>query len=180
MQVFKCERMQDKNKLVHSQILPRIQITNSICFHPNGNIMYITDGPTRKIRSYPYDKETGTLDESSSLFVHETRKGGYPDGSCVDQEGYIWNALWSEQGQPGLVNRIDPSTGRVVFTVHVGNNTTTTSQVSCCCFGGPDLDILFVTSAAVGTDPEKEPNAGALYAVKLPFKGRKESRFVGT
>jgi sugar lactone lactonase YvrE len=54
-----------------------------------------------------------------------------------------------------------------------------TSQVSCCCFGGPNLDILFITTAGEGkAAASKEPHAGGLYAIKLDgVKGRLEHRF---
>lgn len=61
----------------------------------------------------------------------------------------------------------------MIFTVHMPD---TTSQVTCCCFGGLDLDILFITTASENRDAAAEPDAGGLYAVKLPFKGTLESR----
>jgi sugar lactone lactonase YvrE len=66
-----------------------------------------------------------------------------------------------------MVQRLDPITGRVVFTVHMPDGT---SQVTCCCFGD-DMNILSISSAAESRDPNIEPHAG-IYAVKLPFKGR--------
>ena len=74
-----------------------------------------------------------------------------------------------------MVNRIDPTTGKVVFTVHMPDST---SQVSCCCLGGKDLDILFITTAAEGRDGDKEPHAGGIYAAKVGVQGRKEGRFI--
>jgi L-arabinonolactonase len=135
--------------------------------------MYLADSPTRKIFVYAYDAETGTL--SDKKLVHERAEGdnSVPDGSCVDSEGYLWNAVWRHDDRPSCVQRIDPSSGRVVFTVHIPDST---GQVSCCCFGGENMDILFITSAATGKDKKKQPHAGALYAAKVPFRGRKEPR----
>jgi sugar lactone lactonase YvrE len=81
---------------------------------------------------------------------------------------FLYGTLYS------MVQRINPDTGLVVFTVHMPD---ATSQVTCCCFGGVDMDILFITSAAEHLDLAKEPHAGGLYAAKVPYKGRKESRF---
>jgi len=39
------------------------------------------------------------------------------------------------------------------------------------------MDVMFISTAAVNRDQQLEPNAGALYAVKLGFKGRKKARF---
>jgi L-arabinonolactonase len=136
--------------------------------------MYLADSPTRQIHRYDYDPSNGSVSNKSLLHEKNDRENGVPDGSVVDAEGYIWNAVWKAGASPGCVHRIDPRTGNVVFTVHMPDST---SQVSCCCFGGKDLDILFITTAWEAlTDPSREPHAGGLYAVKLPFRGREEGR----
>jgi sugar lactone lactonase YvrE len=171
MKVFKVEQGGDK-KLQHEAIADEMEVTNSISWSLDGKTMYLTDSPTRKIYRHEYDADQGTL--STPTFLHEKSAAlGVPDGSCVDAEGYLWNAVWRSGAGPAMVQRIDPVTGRVVFTVHMPDGT---SQVTCCCFGGEDMDILFISSAAESRDRKIEPHAGGIYAVKLPFKGRKESR----
>jgi sugar lactone lactonase YvrE len=167
MKVFKVEQGSEK-KLHHEAIADGIEVTNSISWSLDGKTMYLTDSPTRKIYRHEYDAVQGTL-SNPTLFHEKSAALGVPDGSCVDAEGYLWNAVWGS----GMVQRIDPVTGRVVFTVRMPDGT---SQITCCCFGGEDLDILFISSAAENRDPNIEPHAGGVYAVKLPFKGRKESR----
>jgi len=135
--------------------------------------MYFADSPTKEIRMYKYDGDTGTVSDPALVARVDM---GFPDGSCIDSEGFIWNAVWRSGAGPSMVNRIDPKSGKVVFTVRMPD---TTSQVSCCCFGGPKLDVLFITTAREGMNEEKEPNAGGIYAVKVPFMGLKESRFGG-
>lgn len=170
MKVFKC--WQEDGKLAHSPLVDGVQVTNSICFSPDETCMYLADSPSKKIHAYDYDTNTGDI--SNKRLLH-TVTNGVPDGSCCDAEGFVWNAVWRDGAGSSMVNRIDPSTGKIVFTVNMPD---TTSQVSCCCLGGPNLDILFMTSAAVERDAEKEPHAGAVYAAKVGFKGRKEGRFV--
>ena len=82
----------------------------------------------------------------------------------MDADGYVGSATWWNGVQASRVRRIDPATGNVVFEVHMPDGT---SRVTCCCFGGPELDILFITTAGEGSDATKEPHAGGLYAVKL-------------
>jgi L-arabinonolactonase len=182
MKIFKVEQPQHQQQpgkqlqIHHEAILDDIRVTNSICWSLDGNTMYLADSPTRQIHSYHYDKASGKLSDKALLHTKTESKCAVPDGSCVDEQGYIWNAVWRDGQAPGMVQRVDPCTGDVVFTVQMPD---TTSQVSCCCFGGPDLNILFITTAAVGRDHdprEGEPHAGGLYAVKLPFKGCLESR----
>ncbi len=175
MQVYRCSLTSSSdNQLIHETILEEIEVTNSICFSRDGNTMYLTDSPTRQIHAYDYNgNNKGSTLLSGKRLLHTTPEAtGVPDGSCVDAQGFIWNAVWRDGKGPGRVERIDPNSGQVVATVHMPD---TTSQVTCCCFGGKDLDILFVTSAAVGKDTEV--HAGALYAVKLNVKGQKEARF---
>ena len=168
----------EEMELFHEPIVNEIQTTNSICWTLDGKRMYLADSETREIHSYAYNVD-GSGASSSILsdkkLLHEKPADDkcVPDGSCVDSQGYLWNAVWCTGEAKGMVVRIDPGTGHVVYTVHVPD---LVSQVSCCCFGGTDLDILFITTARDGRDAQVQPHAGALYAARVPFKGRPESR----
>ena len=172
MKVYRVE--QREGKLYHEPIAEDFQVTNSISWSLDGTTMYLADSPTSQIHAYDYDSATGGISNKKLLHTKSDPEDGVPDGSCVDAEGFLWNAVWRSNGAgPGMVQRIDPSTGQVVFTVNMPD---ATSQITCCCFGGRDLDILFITTAAENRDAAAEPDAGGLYAVKLPFKGLPESR----
>lgn len=146
--------------LVHKAILDDIQVTNCICWSNDGNTMYLADSPTKQLQLYSYRSAAGqeypvisnkTL-LHSKMIPNDNNNGsqcGVPDGSCVDADGYLWNAVWKSLFVQSYVQRIHPTTGQVVFTVYVPHGT---SQVTCCCFGGRDLDILFITTAAESTD----------------------------
>jgi L-arabinonolactonase len=186
MKVFKVELdQQDSHAAIlrHEPIVESIRVTNSICWSPDGNVMYLADSPTKQIHRYKYNSESGTLSEQTLLHSKPDTENGVPDGSCVDAQGYLWNAVWNPGAVAGSsVQRIDPVTGRVVFTVHMPD---TTSQVTCCCFGGgggggTDMNVLWITTAAVATNAVVEPHAGGLYAAHLPFQGRRESRLQWT
>lgn len=172
MKVFCCEQLPD-GSLHHKCIIEPVRVSNSICWSLCGSVMYFADSPTKQIVRYDYDMERGEVSNKKLLHEYSIDEYSVPDGSCVDAEGYLWNAVWRKGAGPGMVQRIDPNSQKVVFTVHMPD---TTSQVTCCCFGGKDMNILFITSAAESRDATQEPHAGGLYAVKLPFRGRKESR----
>jgi L-arabinonolactonase len=172
MKVYQCGQRAD-GSLFHEPIIEGVEVTNSLCWSLDGSTMYFADSPTRQIQAYAYDSSTGAVSSKKLLHHQNIDKHSVPDGSTIDSEGFLWNAVWRGGTFPGMVHRIDPVSGQVVFTVHMPD---ATSQVTCSCFGGPDLDILFITTAGESRDPEKEPYAGGLYAVRLPFKGRKESR----
>jgi len=173
LKVYKCEYDSTTKDLKHSVIYDKIRTTNSICWSLTGEEMYLADSPDRNIRKFDYNMKDGTM--VNEEIIH-SKKYGYPDGSVVDSQGFLWNATWREGEGTGMVDRIDTTTGDVVFTVHLPDET---SEASCCSFGGRNLDILFITTAYENIDPESEPHAGGLYAVKLPsgIRGCQEKRF---
>jgi sugar lactone lactonase YvrE len=59
--------------------------------------------------------------------------------------------------------------------VHVPATATT-----CCAFGGDDLDVLYITTAAKGAPPGgQEPHAGGLFAVDPSVKGVPGTPYAG-
>lgn len=175
MKVYRVEQRIDNDSalLHHEAIVHSIEVTNSICWNLDGRIMYLADSPLRQIHAYDYDIETGAVSNKREFHSKLAKEIGVPDGSCVDAEGFVWNAVWKSGIEPSCVQRIHPITGKVTYTVRIPD---TTSQVSCCCFGGQQLDLLFITTACESRDIEREPHAGGLYAVRLPFSGRHESK----
>ncbi|WP_211209841.1 SMP-30/gluconolactonase/LRE family protein [Uliginosibacterium gangwonense] len=148
--------------------LPPVAIPNSLCLSLDGRTLYFSDGVARCIQCCDYDARTGQV---SNLRVFAPVPEGYPDGSTVDAQGYIWNAEW---GSSRVVRyRPDGQIDRVI-SVPV-------SQPSCVAFGGAALDTLFITSARVGLSAEHlatQPQAGHLFTVKMnDVKGITESRW---
>mmetsp|Transcript_15721 Transcript_15721/g.23816 ORF Transcript_15721/g.23816 Transcript_15721/m.23816 type:complete len:330 (+) Transcript_15721:93-1082(+) len=174
MKVYKVEMTKGSDgdfKLRHEPIVDMIQVTNSICWSPDGKTKYLADSLTKTIHKYDYSPENGEL---SNKQVFRKLDVGVPDGSCNDADGNIWNAVFRYGAGQSFVQCMNPS-GEVIFTVELPDNT---SQLTCCCFGGPNLDILFVSSAKSNLEAGKEPYAGCVYAVKLEgVKGRAEDRF---
>ena len=95
-----------------------------------------------------------------------------PDGSCVDREGYVWNAVWEGY----RVERYAPD-GRLDRVIEVP-----VRKPTCCAFGGAELDTLFITTSRLDETPEqlaREPLAGALFAVKAGVSGCEDTPFGG-
>lgn len=161
----------DQQKLRHAPIIENVRITNSLAF--DDNKLFFCDSPTKQIHVYDY-QDGGVPSSPRLLYSYPEEAVGFPDGSCIDSEGYLWSCIWRSGTGPGRVQRLHPTTGEVVYMVQMPD---TTSQVTCCCFGGPELNILFMSTASIDRDATKEPNAGAVYAVKVPFNGRPERRF---
>ena len=138
-----------------------ISISNSICFSPDGAHAYFADSMTGRILRYP---AVGPLGEAT-LFAR-TEPGSAPDGSDIDAAGRLWNAEWGG----ACVTAYTPDgtvAGRLALPV---------SQPTCVAFGGPDLNLLFVTSASEGL-AHPEPHAGDVLVYEGPFKGLPAERF---
>jgi sugar lactone lactonase YvrE len=89
---------------------------------------------------------------------------------CVDVEGCLWVAVWGS----GTVRRY-ATDGRLLAEIRVP-----ASQVSSCAFGGPDLSLLFMTSATENLEnPDSEPEAGALFVAEPGVQGIPPDRFGG-
>ena len=147
--------------------------SNGPCWSPDGKIFYFADTSRRDIWAYDYDVATGnaTNRRAFASFL-EAGLRGLPDGATVDAEGFVW----STSVYDGKLARFAPdgSLARVVG-LPIENATSLT-------FGGPNLDIAFVTSmarAVKGVVPA-EREAGGLFAVYgLGVRGIAEPRFKG-
>jgi sugar lactone lactonase YvrE len=148
-----------------------IVVFNAPCWSPDDTIFYFADSAKGAIYAHDYDIETGTI-ANRRVFATADDAPGVPDGCTVDGEGHLWNARWGA----GCVVRFAPD-GRVDRIVEVPARKTTS-----CTFGGPDLDLLYVTSMKDSDDPENpnDPEAGSIYVLSgLGVRGLPEPRFAG-
>ena len=145
-----------------------VAIANSICFSPDGTIMYYCDSLTKVIRCCDYGDQVG----ESRVFADLTGETGEPDGSTIDAEGYLWNARW---GAGRLVRYApDGSVERVLML--------DAPQPTCVAFGGPLLDKVYATSARQWlSDAEvtAAPKSGGVFTLATDVIGLPEQRFLG-
>jgi sugar lactone lactonase YvrE len=150
-----------------------IVCSNGPCWSPDGRAFYFTDTHTREIWRYDYGAETGTATDRR-VFCSFPAVGlkGLPDGATVDADGFLWSVSVYE----GKLARFAPD-GKLDRVVGLPVENTTSLS-----FGGPNLDVAYVTSmarVAKGVRP-KEREAGALFAVHgLGVRGLPEPRFAG-
>jgi sugar lactone lactonase YvrE len=140
-------------------------VTNGPTFSPDGTTVYHTDSLDRTVFAFDLTDEGTLIDKR--LFLRFDDSWGYPDGMCTDADGGVWIAHWGG----GRVSRFSPD-GRLDRSI-----TLPASQITSCTFAGPDLDRMFVTSAAVGV--EAEPLAGALFEVDSGTRGIAPTLFAG-
>ncbi|GGC84307.1 SMP-30/gluconolactonase/LRE family protein [Undibacterium terreum] len=152
--------------------LPSIAIANSICFSPDGNSMFYCDSMQGIIHRWDGYGSGNTDAGQFHIFADLSADTGAPDGSCIDAEGFLWNAQWGGK----RVVRYAPD-GRVDISLDVP-----TSQPSCVCLGGEQLDQLFVTTARESMSEERiarQPQAGGLFHAQLQgIRGLAENRFI--
>lgn len=143
-------------------------IPNSLAFSPDGRTLYFADSLRYELYSYAYDTGTGT--PGAERVIATTQPPGFPDGSTVDAEGFLWNAEFNA----ARIVRYAPD-GRVDRIVEVP-----VPRPTCCAFGGPDLRTLYVTTASqhmIPAELDAQPLAGALLALDVGVPGLPESRF---
>ncbi len=147
-----------------------IRIANATCFSPDGKTLYFADSLEGEIWCFPYDQASGEVGPRSTFAKTRDLVGSGPDGAVTDSQGGVWVAL----PQTGRVARFHPD-GTLDFQVD-----TPSPHPSCPAFGGPGLDVLYVTSIS-DSGPRMQTDhaeAGKLIAVSgLGFRGIAEPRF---
>lgn len=100
---------------------------------------------------------------------------GVPDGMTIDTDGNLWVAVFDG----GCLLHVNPNTSelieRIEFPVkQVGHFRAPQRncaeilgfQVTAAAFGGPNMDVLYVTTAQLVVDGVEQPDpAGAVFAV---------------
>ena len=138
---------------------------NGPCFSPDGGTLYVTGRDMSAIEAFDYDQTSGTVGDGRVLI------GGInPDGATVDADGFIWSAQWDD----ACLLRITPN-GTIDARIEVPGQTVTSVM-----FGGPDLDIIFVTTAQPENSDTAMPEAGRTLAIHgSGYRGLAEPRFGG-
>jgi sugar lactone lactonase YvrE len=157
--------------LTLSVAIENITISNGLAFSPDGRTMYHADTPTRTVFTYALDSATGSITDRRVLtaFTGETDR---PDGGAVDREGCYWSAFY----RGGKIVRLSPQ-GALLAEYSVPALCPTM-----CAFGGPDMRMLYVTSARQMRDDAelaRLPQSGGIFAMHVDVPGLIEPKFAG-
>ena len=142
----------------------KIGISNTLAWSPDQRHFYFGDTLANVIWVYDYDVSTGAISNDRPFLEGFGR--GYPDGSAVDSEGYLWNCRF----YGNCIVRVAPD-GKIDHVVEMPVKNVTT-----CTFGGADLQTLFVTTAS-SEAPPGDRLAGSLFAIRTDVRGQPENRF---
>lgn len=146
-----------------------IAISNSLCWSPDDRVLYHSCSLQRTVWAWDFDAASGTIDNRREL-IKLADDDGVPDGAAVDAEGNLWIAIWGGW-------RVDcyAPDGSLKDSIKLPVECPT-----CPAFGGPDLEIMYITSASNKiSNAEKQPQAGGIFAVETDTKGVAEVRFQG-
>lgn len=146
------------------KLLDGVRISNGLAWSPDYKIFYHIDTPTRQVRAFDYNLDTGDISHPR-VVIEVPAEMGFPDGMTSDLEGRLWIALWGGS----RVVRWDPLSGRKEAEIAFP-----APHVTSCVFGGPRRDLLYVTSARVGLDESAlaaNPLSGGLFQIQTQTEG---------
>ncbi len=149
-----------------------LTIPNGLVWSLDGGTMYHVDSPTRQVKAYQFENQTGAIQFIKTV-ITVPEDTGTPDGMCIDEEGMLWIAHWNGFG----VYRWNPQIGKMIGKIEVP-----VPQVSSCAFGGENFDQLFITTARENFTPEqleKYPASGSVYIANPGVKGVRKNIFQG-
>ena len=143
------------------------KVPNGPAITNDGGTLYHVDSLGRRI--YAFDKNDDGSLSNRRLFVELQSSDGYPDGLTVDDENAIWLAHW---GGSRITRFLPDGTIDGILEIPV-------PQVTSCTFGGPDRNLLFITTASRDLDLKKFPLAGGVFCTKTSVTGLASPRFKG-
>ena len=140
---------------------------NGPCFSPDDTRIYYADTLAGLIWTADWDSASGTISNKRKFHSYGPMEG-MPDGATVDAEGFYWSTFMG----PGELRRYYPD-GKLERTVKMP-----VLKVSSMIFGGPNLDVIYVTTMDDHLPPPDGPMGGRLFAVKgLGIRGLPEPKF---
>lgn len=150
-------------------VLDDLTLPNGLGWSPDGSVFYLIDTMAEELNAFDVSPADPTPTNRRVVARFHTASG-LPDGMTVDAQGCLWIAMWGG----GRIIRISPS-GEILYELPVP-----VEQPSSCTFGGPDFDVLYVTSAREGLDVPDDDPAGSVFAVRgLGIRGLPTPKFEG-
>ena len=149
-----------------------VSLSNGLGWSPDNRTFYFCESFRYAIFVYDFDPDAGVPSARRMFATVDHGSGGFPDGLTVDAEGGVWSA----QNGAGRVVRYAPD-GEVTHEVEVP-----VPQPTSCMFGGPDLDVLYITTSRQNMTPQqlgRYPLSGSVFALRPGLSGLPEPLFAG-
>ena len=132
-------------------------VPNGLAFSPDDRTLMMADTRAEKLFAYDLDLDSGTI-ANRRVFFSTAEFPGYIDGATFDADGGYWCAMIHDWA----IARFDPH-GRLDRLVRLP-----VRHPTMCSFGGPDLDVLYVTTATAFLaegEAAAQLLAGSLFAI---------------
>ncbi len=145
------------------KLLKDVRISNGLAWSPDCKTMYFIDTPTRDVRAFEYDIDTGQI-ANPRVLIHFEDTFGWPDGMTTDTTGNLWIAMWGGA-------RVTQWNAKGALMEQFG---VPALNVTSCTFGGQNMNELFITTARVGMDAaamKKYPQAGGVFKMETNVTG---------
>jgi len=147
-----------------TQLMDGIRISNGLAWSPDYKFFYYIDTPTREVKAFDYDLESGDVANMRVAFsVPEAL--GWPDGMTSDTEGNLWIGMWGGAS----VTHWNTETGKLLGKIPVPAR-----NVTCTVFGGVDMNELYITSARTGLGDANSTGYrqdGSLFRLRTNVRG---------
>jgi sugar lactone lactonase YvrE len=144
-----------------TEIEKDIGISNTLVWSPDQRHFYFADSLANEIWVYQYDSHSGSISKRETYFSGFER--GAPDGSAMDEQGYLWNCRYGGS----CIVRVSP-TGVVDQAIEMP-----TKNITNCTFGGKNLSTLYITTAA-----STDRLSGSLFMLETDVRGLADNRFI--
>ena len=147
-----------------TRLLDGVRISNGLAWSPDYKVFYYIDTPTREVRAFDYDLESGDIANMRVAFT-VPKVLGWPDGMTSDTRGDLWIGMWGG----ACVTQWNPGTGELLDQIPLPAR-----NVTCAVFGGSNMDELYITSARQGLEGVDSTGTrydGSLFRVRTQVRG---------
>ncbi|XP_064110835.1 regucalcin-like [Macrobrachium nipponense] len=149
------------HELEFTQWVKGVTISNGLAWSHDRKTCYYIDSPAKTVDAFDYDDADGKISNRRTILNYDTAglKDQVPDGMTIDTEGNLWVACFGG----AQVICVDPKEKKVVRQVSLPSKNITSA-----CWGGPNYDILYVTSGTLKLTPQEiagNPAAGGTFAI---------------
>jgi len=137
----------------------KVYVSNGLAWNTTTNKFYYIDTCQLDVKEFDYDPKTGDLTNERVVIdfkVNGQKPNFVPDGMTIDTDGNLYVATWGGS----RIIKVNPTTGKVELEIQFP-----AEQVTSAAFGGPNLDILYVTTAATERSGPQPKPAGSLFKV---------------
>ncbi|GJQ52463.1 MAG: regucalcin-like protein [Anaerolineaceae bacterium] len=155
-----------------TKLLSDVTISNGLTWSADGKVFYYIDTPTRQVKAFDYDLESGAI-ANPRIAATIPASLGWPDGMTSDTQGNLWIAMWGG----AQITRWNPNTGQLLEQIPIP-----ALQPSSCVFGGKHMNELFISSARKDMDDatlNQYPFSGGVFRVETNVEGLPLFEFAG-